>query len=189
MKKVISVFLAVLMLLGSFGIVGTAADETTAPEKVSCSAPYCVSLVFNYMSYQVGTVYMGNLQKVTEDPNKGCYVLRDTSGFTCGNFVQLPEIKNTGDETYGVWYVASTTVPGEAIGYTLSGGSYYQIPDTAENGEYVVFLAQAKPIEQTSTLAKIMQIFAKIIGVLFGTELQGTFVELLASLGIDMELT
>ena len=53
MKKVISVFLAVLMLLGSFGIVGTAADETTAPEKVSCSAPYCVSLVFNYMSYQV----------------------------------------------------------------------------------------------------------------------------------------
>ncbi len=189
MKKVISVFLAVLMLLGTFGIVGTAAEDTATEEKVSCSAPYCVSLVFNYMSYQVGTVHMGNLQKVTEDPNKGCYVLRDTSGFTAGNFVQLPEIKNTGDGTYGVWYMASQGVPGEPYGYTLSGGSLYQIPNTAANGEYVVFLAQARPIEQTNTLSKIMQIFAKIIGVLFGTELQGKFIELLAGLGVDMELT
>lgn len=189
MKKVISVFLAVLMLFGTLGIVGTAAEDTATTEKVSCSAPYCVSLLFNYMSYQVGTVYMGELKKVTEDPNKGCYVLRDTSGFTCGNFVQLPEIKNTDDGTYGVWYVASTTVPGEAIGYTLSGGSYYQIPDTAENGEYVVFLAQAKPIEQTGTFATIMQMFAKIIGALFGEELMATFVNLLADLGVDMEMT
>ncbi len=189
MKKVISVFLAVLMLFCSLGIVGTATEDTTTDTtKVSCSAPYCVSLLFNYMSYQVGTVYMGELNRVTEDPNKGCYVLRDTSGFTAGNFVQLPEIKNTGDGTYGVWYVASTTVPGEAIGYTLSGGSYYQIPDTATNGEYVVFLAQAKVIEQTSTFATIAQVFAKIIGILFGSSLQATFIEILTELGVDMEM-
>lgn len=173
MKKLLSVFLAVLMLLGTFGIVGTAA------ESVYCSAPYCVSLVFNYMSYDVGTVHMGELKEVTEGLNKGCYVLRDTSGFTAGNFVQLPEIKNTGDDTYGVWYMASQGVPGEVYGYTLSGGSLYQIPNTAANGEYIVFYAQAKPIEKTSTIAKIMNIFATIIEVIFGKETAGKFTDIL----------
>lgn len=186
MKKVISVFLAVLMLFGTLGIVGVAED--VVENEVYCSDPDCVSLVFNYMSYNVGTVYMGELNRVNAGVNEGCYVLRAKSGFTKGNFIQLPEIKNTDDGTYGVWYLASTTVTGEPIGYTLSGGSYYQIPETAENGEYIVFLAQAKPVETTSTFAKIAQVFAKIIGVLLGDELQAQFVEILVELGVDLEL-
>lgn len=181
MKKVISVFLAVLMLFSALGIVGV------AEEKVTCSDPSCVSLVFNYMSYDIGTVYMGRLDKVTEDPNRGCYALRGDYGFTAGNFVQLPEIKNTDADTYGVWYLATATVIGEPIGYTLSGGSYYQIPETANNGEWIMFLAQQKPIETTSVIVKILQVFIKIIGLLIpGLDVE--LVKILGDLGLDMDM-
>lgn len=188
MKKVISVFLAVLMLFGTLGVVGVA-EDTTPKDDVYCSDPECVSLVFNYMGFEIGTVYMGDLEEVTAGPNTGCYVLRGSKYFSEGNFIQLPEIKNTGDGTYGVWYLASITTAGAAMqGQTLSGGSYYQIPATAANGDYIVFIAQSKPIEQTSTFGKIATILVKIVKILLGDTLANKLVEMLVEMGVDVSI-
>lgn len=178
MKKVISVVLAVLMLFSCFAVVGLADDSSNEEKKVTASDSSCVSLVFNYLSYDVGNIYYGDTATITDGANKGCLVLRGDM-CTAGNFVQLPGIKNAPEGYAGAWYLSSGMSTGLNVGATYACGSMFQIPETAKNGEYIVFTAVVTPVETTSTLAKIANIFAKIITVLFGTEAGNKFKNIL----------
>lgn len=169
MKKVVSLVLAVLMLFSAFAFVGSA---------VSVSDSSCVSLVFNYLSYDVGNIYYGTKETIDEDPMKGCIVLRG-SMCTAGNFVQLPGIKNPPEGYAGAWYLSSAMATGSAAGNTYACGSMFQIPVEAKDGEYIVFTATVTPIEKTSTLVKIAKIFGKIITVLFGKSAGNKFMDII----------
>ncbi|MGN0463339.1 MAG: hypothetical protein ACI4GA_01380 [Acutalibacteraceae bacterium] len=169
MKKVISLVLAVLMLFSAFAFVGSA---------VSVSDDNYVSLVFNYLSYDVGNIYYGTPETVDEGPMKGCIVIRGAM-CTPGNFVQLPGIKNPPEGYSGAWFLSSSMATGAQAGNTYACGSMFQIPENAKLGEYIVFTATTAPIEQTSTIVKIVRIFAKVIGVLFGTDAANKFLDII----------
>ena len=169
MKKVISLVLAVLMLFSAFAFVGSA---------VSVSDDSYVSLVFNYLSYDVGNIYYGTPDTVDEGPMKGCIVIRGAM-CTPGNFVQLPGIKNPPEGYSGAWFLSSSMATGAQAGNTYACGSMFQIPENAKLGEYIVFTATTAPIEQTSTIVKIVRIFAKVIGVLFGTDAANKFLDII----------
>ncbi len=182
MKKVISVVLAMLMLFACFGMVGTAEDATTDEVKVvTASDPSCVSLVFNYLSYDKGTVYSGKDEVINSGSNQGCVVIRDAN-YQPGNFVQLPEIKNPPEGYAGGWFLASAEATGAASGNTYACGSLYQIPKEAKKGEYIVFTAVVRPVETTSTIVKIVKVFAKVIGVLFGEDAANKFLDVIGQI-------
>lgn len=182
MKKVISVVLAVLMLFACFGMVGTAGDAATEEKKVTVSDPNYVSLVFNYLSYDKGTIYYGDpAETINEGSMTGCIVIRG-SMCTPGNFVQLPGIKNTPEGTAGAWFLNSAMATGAQAGNTYACGSLFQIPKESKLGEYIVFTATTTPIEQTSTIVKIVKVFAQVIGILFGQEAADKFLEVMGQL-------
>lgn len=172
MKKVVSLVLAVLMLFSAFAFVGSA---------VSVSDDKYVTLVFNYLSFDVGNIYYGTPETVDEGPMKGCIVIRGDM-CTPGNYVQLPGIKNPPDGYAGAWFLNSAMATGATAGNTYACGSMYQIPENAKLGEYIVFTATTTPIEQTSTIVKIVKVFAKVIGVLFGTDAANKFLEIMGQI-------
>lgn len=147
-------------------------------------------LVFNPGSAKLGTVYMGQVYYINAGANKGCYALIGEN-FVAGNHVQLPAIKDAGEGMAANWMV-QTNIPGEQ-GRTYGSASDFTIP-RAENGwnpvdsdNYIVFYANLTPNEQTPTIAKIMNIFYKIIKVLFGQDLANKFGELLLEFGVAIE--
>lgn len=169
MKKVISVVLAMLMLFSAFAMVGSA---------VSVSDDRYVSLVFNYLSYDIGNIYYGTAETVDEGSMKGCIVIRGDM-CTPGNFVQLPGIKNPPEGYAGAWFLNSAMATGAAAGNTYACGSMFQIPAEAQLGEYIVFTATTTPIETTSTIVKIVKVFAQIIGILFGQDTANRFLDII----------
>lgn len=184
MKKVISVVLAMLMLFACFGMVGTAGDATadTTEKVVTASDPGCVSLVFNLAGYEMGTVYGGcEPEVINQGYNKGCVVVRGDL-YHQNNMVQLPEIKNPPEGYAGGWYLSSNVATGSVGGVTYACGSMYQIPGTVNDGEYIVFTATTRPIETTSTIVKIVNVFAKVINVLFGKEAYDKFLDIMGQI-------
>lgn len=172
MKKVISLVLAVLMIFSVFAMSASA---------VSVSDDKYVSLVFNYLSYDIGNIYYGEAETVDEGSMKGCVVIRGDM-CTPGNFVQLPGIKNPPDGYAGAWFLNSAMATGASAGNTYACGSMFQIPEEAKLGEYIVFTATTTPIETTSTIVKIVKVFAQVIGILFGQDAANKFLEVMGQL-------
>lgn len=202
MKKVLSILLAALMAFSAFGMFSFAADPEISEDVFTLKNALDIAasmkngeqdiaptvLVFNPGSAKLGTVYMGQVYYINAGANKGCYALIGEN-FVAGNHVQLPAIKDAGDGMAANWMV-QTNITGEQ-GRTYGSASDFTIPREMENrapaDNYIVFYANLTPNEQTPVIAKIMNIFYKIIKVLFGQDLANKFGELMLEFGVEIE--
>ncbi|MGN1117379.1 MAG: hypothetical protein ACI4RU_02100 [Acutalibacteraceae bacterium] len=205
MKKVLSILLAALMAFSTFGMFSFAADPEISEDVFTLQDALDIAssmkngekdvaptvLVFNTGSAKLGTVYMTpQVYYINAGANKGCYALI-SEAFAPGNAVQLPAIKDAGDGMAANWMVQTNI---SEQGRTYGSASTFVIPLEMEerakadpNSNYIVFYATLTPNEQTPTIAKIMNIFYKIIKVLFGQDLANKFGELMLEFGIEIE--
>lgn len=195
MKKILAILLATLMMFSAFGAVSFAADvpatDVTLNDILAKAAEWTdstgtkpVVLVFNPGTAKMGQIYEGDLWAITAGPNRGCYALIGEN-FVEGTYVQLPNIKDAGDGMAANWMV-TTAISDQGRTYG-SGTSFLITPEVAEH-DYVVFYAQLTPNETTPVIATIMSIFYKVINVLFGSDLANKFLEVLAGLGLEIEI-
>lgn len=203
MKKVLAILLAAMMAFSAFGMVGFAADPEISDDDVMTlekvlqiadgmkdATGLCPTvLVFNVGSCKLGSVYQNpTIYYINAGANRGCYAMVSES-FVAGNHVQLPAIKDAGDGMAANWMV-QTNVAGEQ-GRTYGSASDFTVPremkDRPQTENFIVFYAQLVPNEQTPVIAKIMNIFYKIIKVLFGQELADKFGELMLEFGVAIE--
>lgn len=197
MKKVLAVLLAALMMFTTLGMFGYAetpvvGDKFTLDDALNIAKGYADAdgsttiptvLVFNTGAADIGTVPMGNQYYINDGRNKYSYVIVD-SNFNVGSYVQLPYIKNAGDGMSANWLVQS----GPDAGRTFAQGSLYEIPDEMlalpQSSNYIVFYAQLVPNETTPVIEKILNIFYKVVKVIFGPELALKLAGLVKEFGI-----
>ncbi|MGN0444578.1 MAG: hypothetical protein ACI4F5_08195 [Acutalibacteraceae bacterium] len=204
MKKVLSILLAALMAFSAFGMFSFAADPVVPEEGITLKYVLAVAdsmkgtesendcaptvLVFNPGSAKLGDVYMGEAYYITAGINKGCTAIV-SSGFAPGNFVQLPSIKDAGEGMTANWMVQTGGL--SETGKIFAQASMFEIPkemaDRAQTDNYIVFYAALTQNPSTPTIAKIMNIFYKIIKVLFGQDLANKFGELMLEFGVAIE--
>lgn len=205
MKKVLSILLAVLMTFSTFGMFSFAADPEISDDVFTLQDALNIAasmkngdqdvaptvLVFNTGTAKLGTVYMSpQVYYINAGANKGCYALASES-FAPNNPVQLPATKDAGDGMTANWTVQTNI---SEQGRTYAQSSTFIIPLEMEerakadpNSNYIVFYATPTANEQTPTIAKIMNIFYKIIKVLFGQDLANKFGELMLEFGVAIE--
>lgn len=198
MKKVLAIFLAALMMFATLGMTSFAADvvedKFTLKDALAIAASYAdddgtapTVLVFNTGAAKLGTTYQGAVYQITAGANNGCFALISET-FFAGNPVQLPNIKDAGDGMAANWTVLTDGIA--TTGNTYGSGSLYKIPDMSErtaDDNYIVFYAQLTPNETTPVIAKIMNIFYKVIKVLFGEQLAAKFEEVMLEFGVVIE--
>lgn len=199
MKKFLAVLLAALMMFTTLGMFSFAEDVSgfTLNDALAKAQLYADAndvaptvLVFNTGSAKLGSVYQGQVYEITAGPNTGCYALV-SANFFAKNHVQLPAIKDAGDGMAANWII-QTNVGGEQ-GRTYGSGSDFIVPEemyeraqTAPLDNYIIFYAQLVPNETTPTIAKIINIFYKVIKVLLGEELANKLALLVSEFGISI---
>ena len=194
MKKVLAILLAALMMFTTFGMFSYAADvsEDTftlqdaialaeGMKDVGGNKP--VVLVFDTASAKLGTVFQGNEYYINSGALSGCWALVSPT-FVPERSVQLPNIKDAGDEMAANWLLETAV---EEQGRTYASGSLIKITQQMVDKEYIVFRAQLVANEQTPVIAKILNIFYKIVKVLFGEQLAIKFQELCLEFGVVIE--
>ena len=207
MKKVLAVLLAALMAfttLGMFAYAEPVVDDVFTLDMALDIAEGLKDgtgmiptvLVFNPGSAKLGTVPMGQQYYITAGRNKGCYAIVDAN-FNVGNYVQLPYIKDAGDGMAANWLVQTAGI--EGAGRTFANGSMFEIPPMitvdkdgnivpkAQEDNYIVFYANLVPNESTPVIEKILNIFYKVIKVLFGEELAYKLAQMVLQFGIVIE--
>ncbi len=202
MKKFLAVFLAALMMFTTFGVLSYAGEPVvqdealTLDEVLDIAASYedtegmiPTVLVFNTASAKMGTVPRGKMYYITSGRNKGSYALIDEN-FVIGEFVQLPYIKDAGEDMTANWLL-QTGIEGVPSGTTFAQGSMFEIPKgiagLPQGSNYITFYANIVPAEKSSVLAKVFTVFYKILKVIFGDEFAYKFAELLYQFGVVIE--
>lgn len=208
MKKILAIFLAALMMFTTFGMVSSAAEVTGGEFKLEDALAIAagwadaddpsfkpIVLVFDPGSAKMGTIYEGDLFKITSGPCRGMYALVSES-FTVKNRVQLPGIKDAGDGMAANWFLETelsvkdengNRKPIEIGSRTYASGSSITITEPMMEHDYLVFYAQQTVNEQTPIIATIMNIFYKVIKVIFGEQLAAKFEEIMLEFGVAIE--
>lgn len=203
MKKILAIFLAALMMFSTFAMVSSAAiikeDAVTLQNILDLVAEKWtkydgdgkaykpVVLIFDPGSAKMGTVHEGDLYYITAGPNSGMCALI-SENFVAGHRVQLPNIKDAGDGMAANWFLETADVGIDDIGSrTYANGSVFTISNAMAAKDYIVFYAQLTVNEETPVIATIMNVFYKIIKIIFGEQLAAKFEEIMLEFGVVIE--
>ncbi len=199
MKKVLAVFMAVLMAFGvcAFGASAKEPVPTCTFQEAldAAKALGSVLLVFDFGSCETGTVPVmtnsywkqidyGTEEITDENGNKkvvnidgdfdGCYVVYGSS-YAPSLSGKLPGIKNAPEGYVASWKVQGAG-PGEISEIIYSGDSTpsagnYSIPQQAVAGSYILFTVEMTINKKEPVINKVLAILAKIIAMIFGDEI------------------
>ena len=196
MKKVLALFLAVLMLCGCFGVSASAADEETlglwgdyfGPGKIADPAEECIIVYYpgvgafpegtTHYSYKQGPIPVGSNYKgvLVDAPFAGNSPLKAHEAYHLKSLAPAEGYEFRGWRFYG--YVSGNTVQYETNnnmylrlvdgGTTIyPGDSWILLPTNCE-GEILKFEAEWRLVAEEDTMAMILGIMVKIFGAIIG---------------------
>ena len=187
MKKVLSVFLAVLMLFGALS-VSSFAEETTAPvvtppmayhdwwgEGGPCSKEQAV-LAFNLnggslkSETQIYNEETGTFEWKAGKDVTGVYYMvpQDPNTMKGGMGVVLPEVIAPSGQQFNGWYCEACPCETAQVGQTYAAAAVYKLP--ANCGGYLIqFRASYSPATiEEPTINKVVGILIKVFGAIIG---------------------
>ena len=187
MKKVLSVFLAVLMLFGALS-VSSFAEETTAPvvtppmayhdwwgEGGPCSKEQAV-LAFNLNGGSLKSetqVYNEETSKFEWKAGKditGTYYMvpQDPNTMKSGMGVVLPEVIAPAGQQFNGWYCEACPCETAQVGQTYAAAAVYKLPLNC-GGTLIQFRASYSPATiEEPTISKVVGILMKVFGTIIG---------------------
>lgn len=182
MKKVLSVFMAILMLCGALSIGSSASSASTQwfGEPNSGKPANYDQTVF-YFDLGIGTlpnasVYdlaTGEFVSATDITGSYYMIPRNEALMKAGTFVTLPDLDAPDGQKFIGWYCYGTEAGNSAHELNLVGNTYaantgFPIPEGL-GGEVLCFRASFAPIKQEEpTLNKVMGILIKVFGAILG---------------------
>lgn len=187
MKKVLSVFLAVLMLFGALS-VSSFAEETTAPvvtppmayhdwwgEGGPCSKEQAV-LAFNLnggslkAETQVYNEETGKFEWKAGKDVTGVYYMvpQDPNTMKSGMGVVLPEVIAPAGQQFNGWYCEACPCETAQVGQTYAAAAVYKLPLNC-GGTLIQFRASYSPATiEEPTINKVVGILIKVFGAIIG---------------------
>ena len=187
MKKVLSVFLAVLMLFGALS-VSSFAEETTAPvvtppmayhdwwgEGGPCSKEQAV-LAFNLnggslkSETQIYNEETGKFEWKAGKDVTGVYYMvpQDPNTMKGGMGVVLPEVIAPSGQQFNGWYCEACPCETAQVGQTYAAAAVYKLPLNC-GGTLIQFRASYSPATiEEPTINKVVGILIKVFGFIIG---------------------
>lgn len=171
MKKILSVFLAMLMLFGALSIGASAVTAQEYAESTLVNEDQVV-LVFKFnggKSYNPLPVYNSVTNGFDSAQVEGDYIMipYNDSDLIVGTNITLPDVTPASGDKFIGWYCEED---GKTYAVAANG---YQIPAYAGK-KVITFTAWYKPAEpETDTLATILGILTKVFGAIIGIVLYG----------------
>ena len=187
MKKVLSVFLAVLMLFGALS-VSSFAEETTAPvvtppmayhdwwgEGGPCSKEQAV-LAFNLnggslkSETQIYNEETGKFEWKAGKDVTGVYYMvpQDPNTMKGGMGVVLPEVIAPSGQQFNGWYCEACPCETAQVGQTYAAAAVYKLPLNC-GGTLIQFRASYSPATiEEPTIKKVVGILMKVFGTIIG---------------------
>ena len=187
MKKVLSVFLAVLMLFGALS-VSSFAEETTEPvvtppmayhdwwgEGGPCSKEQAV-LAFNLnggslkSETQIYNEETGKFEWKAGKDVTGVYYMvpQDPNTMKGGMGVVLPEVIAPSGRQFNGWYCEACPCETAQVGQTYAAAAVYKLPLNC-GGTLIQFRASYSPATiEEPTIKKVVGILMKVFGTIIG---------------------
>ena len=187
MKKVLSVFLAVLMLFGALS-VSSFAEETTAPvvtppmayhdwwgEGGPCTPEQAV-LSFNLnggslkSETQIYNEETGKFEWKAGKDVTGVYYMvpQDPNTMKGGMGVVLPEVIAPSGQQFNGWYCEACPCETAQVGQTYAAAAVYKLPLNC-GGTLIQFRASYSPATiEEPTIKKVVGILMKVFGTIIG---------------------
>lgn len=179
MKKVLSVFLAILMLCGALSIGSSASSESDTWFSNDGSTPASYDQTVIYFDLGIGTLpnaYVYNLttgafESQTDITGSYYMVPRNSKLMKAGTPVTLPDLDAPDGQKFIGWYCYGTETGQSVvnvIGQTYPASTSFTIPEGLQ-GDVLCFRASFAPIKQEEpTLNKVMGILIKVFGAILG---------------------
>ena len=197
MKKIIAIVLAIMMTLSAFGISASAETTTTTVKDLQAQYPDKVVIVFQTAGFKMGTMPPSAdvLAKLTpgDAENPGEYAMTGKN-FYHGARVNFPTIKTSDETKTAIWALLYPAYDedGNVIldrGYTVNPTSTegFIIPANLRDN-VLIFYASEVAVQKTSTLGKIISVFAKIIKAVLGPEIARAFLEMIVNMDFDLDI-
>ena len=196
MKKVLSVFMAILMLCGALSIGSSASSATNNWFSTDGSTPANYQQTVFYFDLGIGTlpnasVYdlaTGEFVSATNITGSYYMVPRKETEQKAGTFITLPDLDAPDGQKFIGLYCYGTESGKSAAELNLTSNTYapstgFQIPSGLQ-GEVLCFRASFAPTKQEEpTLNKVMGILIKVFGAILGSLLyQGNTEEGIAAM-------
>lgn len=171
MKKILSVFLAMLMLFGALSIGASAVTAEDYADSALVNENQVV-LVFKFnggKSYGPQRVYNPTTNNFDSAQVEGDYIMipYNESDLIVGTNITLPDVTPASGDKFIGWYCEED---GKTYAVAANG---YEIPAYAGK-EVITFTAWYKPAEpESDTLGTILGILTKVFGAIIGIVLYG----------------
>ncbi len=182
MKKVLSVFMAILMLFGALSVSSFASSESNQWfGDVNSGKPANYDQTVLYFDLGIGalpnaSVYnqtTGAFESQTNVTGSYYMIPRSSTEMKAGTYVTLPDLDAPDGYKFTGWYCYGTESGRGATTLNLIGNTYapstaFCIPEGLQ-GEVLCFRASFAPIKQEEpTLNKVMGILIKVFGAILG---------------------